>query len=134
MEIPIIGSIDSLLMAAAMAVVGCPRAWRTQVILWFIAFDFAATFTGWSFSVAHGPAVLLVLALACPVLYAARKRPSLYFLLPVICSADNLLLGSGDGPWQFWSAVVAAASTGILAFVGFSLGGLAARRIQGGTR
>lgn len=133
MEIPIIGSIDSFLMAAAMALAGCPQAYRWQAIFWFIAFDFAATFTGWSFGISNGAAVLFVLALASPVLYATRKRPGLFALLPVLCSADNLLMGGG-GPAQFWSAAGAAISTGVLAFIGFSLGSLLARRIQGAIR
>jgi hypothetical protein len=134
MGIPIIGSLDSLLIAAAMALAGCPQAWRRQAIFWFMAFDFVATFTGWSLGVSYGAAVFFVLALACPVLYAARKHPGLYALLPALCSADNLLMGRGDGPMQFWSAAGAAVASGILAFVGFSLGSLLARRIQGATR
>ena len=131
MEMQITGSLDSLLVAAAMAIAGCPRAYWRQAIFWFMAFDFVATWTGWSFGVSHPAAVLFALALACPVLYAARKRPALYALLPVLCSADNLFKGPGDGPMQFWPAAGAAISSGILAFIGFSLGSLLARRIRG---
>src|SRR5450631_2935995 len=122
MGIPITGSIDSLLVAAAMAIAGCPQAYRRQAIFWFMAFDFVATFTGWSFGVSQETAVLFALALACPVLYAARKRPALYAVLPVLCSVDNLFMGAGDGRMQFWPAAGAAVSSGILAFIGFSLG------------
>jgi hypothetical protein len=131
MGIPITGSIDSLLVAAGMAIAGCPQAYRRQAIFWFMAFDFVATWTGWSFGVSHAAAVLFALALACPVLYAARKRPALYLLLPVLCSADNLLIGAGNEPMQFWTEAGAAIVSGVLAFLGFSLGSLLERRIQG---
>jgi hypothetical protein len=131
MGIPITGSIDSFLMAAAMAIAGCPQGYRRRAIFWFMAFDSAATWTGWSFGVSDGTAVLFALALAGPVLYAARKRPALYALLPVLCSTDNLFMGASDGPAQFWSAAGAAISSGFLAFIGFSLGSLLARRVQG---
>src|SRR5437868_3454337 len=130
MEIRIVGSIDSFLVAAAMALAGCPQTWRPQAILWFMAFDFVGTSTGWSLGVPHGAAVAFALALAFPVLYAARKRPVLFLLLPLIGSADNLLMG-GEGPMRFSAAAGAAICTGILAFIGFSLGGLLSHRIQG---
>jgi len=76
---------------------------------------------------------LFVLALACPVLYAARKRPALYALLPVLCSLDNLLIGGGSAT-PFWPAAGASIATGILAFIGFSIGGLLGRRMQGVSR
>jgi hypothetical protein len=134
MGIPITGSIDSLLMAAAMAIAGCPEAYRRQAIFWFMAFDFVATWTGWSFGLSHATAVLFALALASPVLYAAPKRPALFALLPILCSADNLFMGASDGPMQFWSAAGAAISSGILAWMGFSLGSFLARRIKGAAR
>jgi hypothetical protein len=130
---PITGSIDTLLVAVAMASAGYPQSYRRPAIFWFTAFDFVATWTGCSFGVSQGTAVLLALALAYPVLHAARKRPALYALLPVLCSVDNLFMGA-SGPMQFWSAAGAAISSGILAFIGFSLGGLLTRRIQGATQ
>ena len=72
-----------------------------------------------------------LLALARPVLYAAQQRPTLRFLLPVLSSADNLLIGARDEPMQFWADAGAAIVSRVVAFVGFSLCSLLERPIQG---
>jgi hypothetical protein len=40
-------------------------------------------------------------------------------------------MGAGDRPFQFWSAALDAAYSGILAWIGFSLGSVVALRIKG---
>ena len=41
--VPTTGWIDSFVMAAAMAISGCPRVYRCQAVFGFMAFDFLAS-------------------------------------------------------------------------------------------
>jgi hypothetical protein len=125
------GSIDSLLISVVMAIAGCPQAYRRQAIFGFMAFDFVAACTGWSSGVSPALAVLSVLALSCPVLYAARTRAALYALLPILCSIDNLLIGASDSPLQLWLATRDAICSGILAWAGFTFGTSLTGRMKG---
>lgn len=132
--IPNAGWIDSFLMAAAMAVSGCPRAYRRQAIAGFIAFDFLASRAALPFDVPGAGAVLLAFALAFALIRAGMTRPVFYLLVPVLGCVDNLFVASND-VLQFWPALADGMASGVAAWAGFSLGNaIVAReqRVKGG--
>ncbi len=131
MQLEMLGWIDSLLMAAVMAMTGCPRDHRRQAIFGFMAFDFLASFAGWSLTAPRAIAVLFAFALSYAAIGAARKRPILNALVPVLCSVDNLFLGGVSGPFQFWPAAAEGVASGIAAWAGFRLGSLLLERMKG---
>jgi hypothetical protein len=133
MEILSIGWIDSLVMAAAMGMAGCPHVYRRQAVFGFMAFDFTASLTGWTLTVPRATIVLLAFALSFAVIAAARKWPALYGLVPVLCSVDNLFMGSGGGPFRFLPALGEGVASGIVAWAGFKLGGLLLKHVKGVT-
>jgi hypothetical protein len=133
MEAPVIGWIDSLLMAAAMAVAGCPRTYRRQAIFAFAAFDLLASFAGLPFTAWRGAAVVFAFALSFAVIGLARKRPVLFALVPVLCAVDNLFLPVNAASSQLSAALSDGLASGIMASVGFSLGAFLLKRVEGAT-
>jgi hypothetical protein len=126
-----LGSIDSLLIAAAMAITGAPPGWRRRAVVGFAVLDFVGAWIGRPTLALFPVAALLVsLLLAGPVLYAARRRPMLYALLPVVCAVDNLLIGSEGGPSQVLSAAMDGVASGLLAWIGLAIGDAVTRRFE----
>lgn len=129
--IPIIGCIDSFVIAAAMAVSGCPRAYQRKAVLGFAAFDFLASWLAIPFSTQHAWIVLIASALSFVLIYGAKRWPTLYLVVPVLCCLDNFV-GASGGPFQLGSAVAQAIASGAMAWAGFSIGGLLRDRSKGG--
>jgi hypothetical protein len=120
MHIPSAGSIDTFVVATAMAFAGCPVAYRCWAIIGFTVFDTLAGLAGsrWALSIPPVPAVLLAVALAVPAFCLARRRPVFYMTLPLLFSVDNLLLGAGDS-LSPWAAALDGLESGALACCAF---------------
>jgi hypothetical protein len=128
MHLPIVGSIDSFLAAAAMVVAGCPRSWRRTVIVGFAAFDMVAALT----SVPVNPtttALIVAFAIlaAALVIVRARKYPVLFLIVPVLLSADNLVFSTFGIRTSLLSALIDGVSSGVMAAAGFVATTLVAR-------
>ncbi len=127
MDQPIIGWIDSFVMATAMALAGCPRTYRRQVIVGFMIFDFLGSLAGLSLDAGRALIVVSAFALSFVAIYAGRKRPAFYALVPILCATDNLF----SGPSQAGSAVVDGVASGVVACAGFWLGAFLQKRFKG---
>jgi hypothetical protein len=127
--IPNAGWIDSFLMAAAMAVSGCPRVYRLQAIAGFMAFDFLASRAALPFEVPGAIAVLLAYALAVALVRAGMMRPIFFLFVPVIGCVDNLFVAGSD-VIQFWPALAEGIASGVAAWAGFSVGKAILTRTQ----
>jgi hypothetical protein len=129
--VPIIGCIDSFVIAAAMAVSGCPRAYQHKAVLGFAAFDFLASWLAFPFTTQHAWIVLIASALSFVLIYAAKRWPTLFLLVPVLCCLDNFF-GASGGRFQLGSAAAEAVASGAMAWMGCSMGSLLRDRSKGG--
>lgn len=130
MNLPLVGSIDSFLVAPVMVLAGCPAIYRNGVILGFLVCDTLAGLAGSALSVAVPPAAFVVaVTLAAPVFLFARRWPAMYLALPLLFSIDNLVIGSSDATATLWAHLAGGIASGALAFGGFTVGswGLLAR-------
>jgi hypothetical protein len=112
------GSIDSLLMAAAMALTGCPRAYQRRAIFGFMAFDFLASFAGLPISAMATTTVTFAFVFSFAIIFVGKHKPLLYAFVPILCCVDNLFADTSV-PFRVWSAATDSITSGALAWIGF---------------
>jgi hypothetical protein len=117
-QLSLLCSFDSFLAAAGLSLAGCPNHYRRRLIIGFATCDALASFAGARLHLEiPAAAIALALAAALTILFAARKTPALYLLIPVLLCVDNLASGA-PAP----SALLGGLCSGLAASAGFLIG------------